>query len=163
MKQIGRILLVVLIVVLLGACNKDLPNSVQLGVINSQGNVELIKTLTNDKIYSRSIDLIEDARNIRLSDTATDHMSFMYIQFTNEKQRIVKDNYYLWDDEINERYICKPYFDSDNLYYEVTKQEYHILKRQLNQITASQEKLKKDKKVEEKEDEPEGETLSFGN
>ncbi|GEK35299.1 hypothetical protein [Kurthia sibirica] len=147
MKRIAMSFFVVLLIALLGACNKQLPNSVQLGSVDSHGKIDVTRTLSDDQIFARSSELIADARNIKLADHRTDHLSAMYIQFTNEKQNVVKSNYYLWDDKQNARYICKPYFDADNLYYEITEQEYRILKRQLSAVSTSNEAIVKDKKA----------------
>ncbi|MBQ0139768.1 MAG: hypothetical protein KBT36_10755 [Kurthia sp.] len=110
--------------------------------------MKLKKTYTDEECYEKIHKLLSDAKNIRFSKTEVDHITRQYIQLVNERQNILEGNYYLWHDVKNERFIVRPYYEDKNLFYEIIGHKYRMLKKELEKVSASEEKLeqKEDKK-----------------
>lgn len=132
--------IVLMICVTLTACGTDM-NSVQIGKIDNEGNVKLSATYKDEANYARIKDLLSDATNVKMEESQLNHFSRQYIQLFNERQNALVTNYYLWDDEDNERFICRPYYDSPTLFYEIKEQNYRVLKRQIAKVKSSEEEM----------------------
>lgn len=126
----------------LTACGVEL-HSIQLGTVSNTGSVKLQKSYTNEESYEKIHKLLLDATNVRLSENELDHLSREYVQLLNEQQNILVVNYYLWDDAKNERYICRPYYESDRVFYEIVGHKYRVLKKEFEVVRASEEPIRK--------------------
>lgn len=140
MKKITLVCILIFSLVVLTACN-EVTHSVQFGSVNREGMIKLKSSLTDEEVFQRVDKLLKDAENVSIDSTDLDHLSKGYIQLTNEQQNIISSNYILWQDEANERFICYPFLQSSDLYYEVSGNEYLIMKRYVNTIRESEEKI----------------------
>ena len=141
MRRKFVLLLFLIVVLMLTACNRGTMHSIQYGRIDQNGNIVITKTIKSDPIFENSEKLLGSMRNIFLKKDQVNHLSTQYLQFRNERQNMVISNYYLWDDVKNERFICRPYFDDAILFYEITGHEYRMLKKEIDKIKASKEPL----------------------
>lgn len=140
MKKILLVCILLFSPVILTACYEE-THSVQYGSVNREGMIKLKSSLTDEEVYQRMNSLLKDAKNISMESTDLDHLSKEYIQLTNEQQNVISSNYILWQDEANERFICYPFLQSSELYYEVSGNEYLIMKRHVETVRASDEEI----------------------
>ncbi|MEN0589548.1 hypothetical protein [Kurthia gibsonii] len=137
---------------LLGACNETTTShSIQYGKIIQNDEVELTHTLRNEQVYEKIHEILKEATNVGMSEDELSHFSSQYIQFKNTRQNMLIANYYLWEDRKNQRYICRPFYESKYLFYEVTAHNYRELKKQIEKVKKSKEKLDKDETVTKKQ------------
>lgn len=126
----------------LTACGAEM-HSIQMGRISNEGNIRLEKSYKNEESYQKIHELLSDATNFHFSENEVDHFQRQYIQLLNEQQNILVVNYYLWDDVANERYICRPYYESDLLFYKIEGHKYRVLKKELELVKKSEEPIRK--------------------
>lgn len=147
---IGSLLVAVLF--LLGGCTESTQShSIQYGKIIQNNEVELTHTLRNEKTYEKMHKILKDATNLGMTEDELHHFSSRYIQFKNTRQNVLISNYYLWEDTKNQRYICRPFYESEYLFYEIKDHDYRELKKQIEKVKNSKEKISEDEVVTKKQ------------
>lgn len=140
MKKITLLCILLFSLIVLTACIEE-THSVQYGSVDQDGMIKLKFSLTDEEVYQRINKLLKDAKNVSLESQDLDHFSKDYIQLTNEQQNIISSNYIIWEDGENERFICYPFLQTTDLYYEISGNEYLIMKRHINTILSSEEEV----------------------
>lgn len=140
MKKIIMGVILLFSMVILTACYEE-QHSIQYGKVDNHGKIELQKTLTSEEDFKRLDEILKDSKNISILESDLDHLSKKYIQLTNDKQNMIMTNYIVWLDEENERYICYPFAEEKKLFYAVTERDYKGMKRVIEKVKESDEKL----------------------
>ncbi len=93
-----------LLLLLLTGCME--PNhSVQTGTVDQKGTIQISNTLRNEKTYQKGIQTFNNGRNIKVSSEEIESLKTHYIQFRDNNQNLVIDNYNVWLDSNKKRII----------------------------------------------------------
>ncbi|MFJ8260515.1 hypothetical protein ACIQ4I_00940 [Rummeliibacillus sp. NPDC094406] len=93
----------ILLLVLTG-CMETI-HSVQIGTVDQEGAIQLLKSESEEDIYQKALDTFNNGRNIKLAPSEVENLKTHYIQFKDDNQNLVISNYNVWFDHDKNRII----------------------------------------------------------
>lgn len=110
-----------LLTLILNGCIK--PNySTQIGIVKEDRNIQILETIRDEKFYQKSMDAINNGRNIKLDENDIKGLPTYCIQFKDETQNIVVSNYDLWVVKENQEVIFTNHMNPYS-YYKIEKED----------------------------------------
>lgn len=80
-------------------------HSVQMGTVDQNGTIQLLKSERNEEIYQKSLETFNNGRNIKIIPADIKNLKTHYIQFKDDNQNLVISNYNVWFDNQKNRII----------------------------------------------------------